>query len=147
MAPGFRDDSDFPQAGKPMFVEAFVSESPVEALAGSVLHRFSWLDEMVLDALLMAPLVEDSAGELRTIVCYQNLGATSLINDPVQHTSHPKAGKACVHLDGQAFPREGIYDIQGANRPTISQGIRGEVHGPLLIWSGRNSQFLPHAPL
>ena len=41
-----------------MPVQALIQESPVEALAGAVLHGLFGLNEVVQDPSLIAPLVE-----------------------------------------------------------------------------------------
>ena len=46
------------EAGKPVLIEAFVPEPPIKALAGRVLCWFSRLDEVMVNALLVAPLIE-----------------------------------------------------------------------------------------
>jgi len=51
-----------------MFIQAFISKTPIEVLADSILHGLSRLDEMVLDAVLLAPLIEDKACTLGTVI-------------------------------------------------------------------------------
>lgn len=58
MSPGFGDPPGFRDAAEPVLIEAFIPEAPIEALAGSVLHGLSRLDEVVPDPTLVAPLVE-----------------------------------------------------------------------------------------
>lgn len=143
--PGFGDGSGFLEAGEPVLVQAFIPEPAVEAFAGPVLHGFPRLDEVVVDATLMAPLVEGPARELRPVVRQYLIRAASLVDDPVQHTRHPEARKAGVHLDGQALPGEGVHDVEGADAPSIGQSVRGEVHGPLLIRAHGRVEFLSWA--
>lgn len=45
ISPGFCDLSSLFQTRKPMFIQAFVSKTPIEALADSILHGLSRLDE------------------------------------------------------------------------------------------------------
>lgn len=147
MSPGFGDPSGFWKASEPVLVEALIPEAPVEALAGAVLHRLPRLDEVVSDPPLIAPLVEDPAGELRAVVGDDDLRPAPFMDDPVQHPPHPKTRQAGVYLDGQAFAGEGVDHVQGSQRPAIGQGVRGEVHGPLLARSGGDLEILPGAPL
>ena len=147
MPPGFGDPSGFLNAPEPVLVEAFIPESPIEALAGAVLHGLPRLDEVVSNPPLIAPLVEDPAGELRAVVRDDDLGPAPFVDDPVQHPPHPKTRKAGVHLDGEALTGEGVDHVQRPQCPAIGQGVRGEVHGPLLTGPGGGLQLLPGAPL
>ena len=51
-----------------MLVEAFVAELPVEAFDVAVLRWAVWLDQDVLDAMLLRPGDEGAAGELGPII-------------------------------------------------------------------------------
>ena len=147
MSPGFGDPPGFREASEPVLVQALIPEAPVEALAGAVLHGLPRLDEVVPDPSLVAPLVEDPAGELRAVIGDDDLRPAPFVDDPVQHPAHTKTRQAGVHLDGQALAGEGVDHIQGPQRPAIGQGIRGEVHGPLLTRPGGGLELLPGAPL
>lgn len=147
LSPGFSDAPCFLDAPEPVFIQAFVSEAAVEALAGAVLHGLSGLDEVVPDPALIAPLVEDPAGELRPVVGDDDLRSAPLVDDPVQHPPHPKTRQAGVHLGGQALPGEGIDHVKSPQRPAIGQGGGSEVHGPLLTRSSGGLEILPGAPL
>ena len=61
MSPGFGDPSGFGEAPEPVFPQTLIPETPVEALAGAVLHGFPRLDEVVPDPALVAPLAEAPA--------------------------------------------------------------------------------------
>ena len=147
MPPGFGDPSGFLDAPEPVLIEALISEPPVEALTGAVLHGLSGLDEVVANPPLVAPLVEDPTGELRAVVRDDDLGPASFVDDPVQHPPHPKTRQAGVHLDGQTLAGEGVDHVQGPQCSTIGQGVRGEVHGPLLTGPGGSLEVLPGAAL
>ena len=136
MSPGFGDPPGFWETSEPVLVEALIPKTPIEALAGAVLHGLPRLDEVVADPSLVAPLVEHPAGELRAVVRDDDLWPAPFMDDPVQHPPHPKTRQAGVNLDGQALAGEGIHHIQGPQRPAIGQGVRGEVHGPLLTRPG-----------
>src|SRR6478752_2210200 len=56
------------QALKPVVVQAFIAEATIEALDESVLRRFTWSDEFQLHAVVIGPLVQRPAGELRSLV-------------------------------------------------------------------------------
>ena len=56
------------EAGKPVQIEAVLSELAVEALDKRVLSRLSWLDEVQLHPLVLGPEEHRLAGELRTVV-------------------------------------------------------------------------------
>jgi len=147
MSPGFGDPSGFRDAPEPVLVQALIPETPVEALAGAVLHRLPRLNEVVPDPSLVAPLVEHPAGELRAVIGDDDLRPATFMDDSIQHPPHPKTRQAGVHLDGQALAGEGVDHIQGPQRPAIGQGIRGEVHGPLLTRPGGGLEFLPGTAL
>jgi hypothetical protein len=53
------------QVHKPVRVQAFVSQSAVEALGKSVLYRLSWPYEIELNTFTVGPLVQGTTGEFR----------------------------------------------------------------------------------
>ena len=111
MSPGFGDPPGFREASEPVLVEAFIPEPSVKALAGAVLHGLPRLDEVVPDPALVAPLVEDPAGELRPVVGDDDIWPTPLVDDTVQHPPHPKTRQAGVDLDGQALAGKGVDHV------------------------------------
>ena len=111
MSPGFGDPPGFGKASEPVLVQALIPEAPVEALAGAVLHGLPWLNEVVPDPALVAPLVEHPAGELRAVVRDDDLWPAPFMDDPVQHPPHPKTRQAGVHLDGEIVAGEGVYRV------------------------------------
>src|SRR5262249_10696497 len=66
--PRGHDPSRLFEVEEPVLIEALVPEPAIEAFYKAVLHRFSRLNELELDAVLVRPLVESMADELRPIV-------------------------------------------------------------------------------
>jgi hypothetical protein len=59
-------------------------DAHVEAFDVGVLGRAAWLDEDVLDAVLLCPCHECRAGEFRSVVGSDFLGVTPERGSPVQ---------------------------------------------------------------
>ena len=68
LAPVGSEVTHVPEASEAMLVEELVPDATVEALREGVLDRLSRPDEVMLDLVGIAPGVEGSAGELRSIV-------------------------------------------------------------------------------
>ena len=66
--PGFDSLLRFRQRPEPLRVEAFVTESAVEAFDEAVLHGLPWWNEVELDASLVGPGVEVVGRELGAVV-------------------------------------------------------------------------------
>ena len=76
--PGVDDVSGLGQTDEPVLVQTLIPEPPVEAFDETVLDGFPRIDESQLHSVLVRPLVEDPAGELRTVVHENGLGKAAL---------------------------------------------------------------------
>ncbi len=61
---------------------------------------------------LVSPLQDRVAGELAPVVTDDHLRLATLLDDPIQLTSNPKARERCIGDEAQAFPGAIIDDRQ-----------------------------------
>ena len=122
---------------KPVFVQTFIPEPAIEALDVCVLSRTAWLNQDVLDAVLLCPNHECSARELRPVVSSDRLGVAPKRRRPIKQTGNVMPTHAKVGGDVHALVREVVchrqaFDAPGDGaRPT--NGITNEVHASQ-IW-------------
>src|SRR5258706_7756210 len=77
---------------EPVQVETLVAKPAVEALDEAVLHRLAGLDEVELHSVLERPLIERSTCELRAVVDHDRSRQAALGREPIEHSSHSRAG-------------------------------------------------------
>ncbi len=82
-SPALDGHSGIGQAYEPALVQALVPEPTVEALSVRILHRFPGLDEVQCYAALVRPLIQDLAGELRTVVAHDTCWQSSRQCEPI----------------------------------------------------------------
>ena len=73
-APSGNQDTSLRQARKPMVIQALIPKPAVEALDEGILRRFARLDQLELHAVLVGPLVQRPACELRSLVSPDRFG-------------------------------------------------------------------------
>src|SRR6185503_971359 len=101
--PVFDLSSCISQTRKPVRVQAFISQSAIEALRVSVLHRLARLDELQSHPSFFAPGREGSTAKLGPIVQNDRFRQSSLAGNPIQYTAHSQPAQRSVHLN-RAFP-------------------------------------------
>jgi hypothetical protein len=84
------------------------------------------------------PLQDRGAGELAAIVADDHSELATLLDDPVQLTSNPKAAERCIGDEAQAFSGAIIDDRQHSEPAAIGELIRHEVQRPAIIGSHRD---------
>ncbi len=90
----------FPRVGQisePVLVEALVPEAPVEALDVAILHRTSWLDRVPVKSLLVCPLIDGTAEELRPVVRADLPWQPAHVS--FQHSHHAHSAEGGIDLD------------------------------------------------
>src|SRR5690554_1841218 len=83
--------NDFPGMGQipePVFVQALVSEAPIEAFDKAILSGLPRLDQLQFHPVVISPLVQRLAGELRSLVCPDSLRVASEGGYGIQGTGH-----------------------------------------------------------
>jgi hypothetical protein len=99
--PPFLDDfAGFTDAGEPVLVQAVLAVSAVEALDVGVLGRFSGIDEIELDAMIIGPSIERAPAQFRAVIDDQDIGGSTLSGHAFQHLHDPLTRQREVHLDG-----------------------------------------------
>jgi len=118
---------------EPVLVQAFVAESPVEALDVAVLHGPAWLDQDVPDAATLRPSDERPAGELRAVVGSHGRWVATEQGGLIQKPGDVLAAHAVVHRNVHAFMAEVIGYGQTLQPPAIGQAVAHKVHAPHLV--------------
>jgi len=114
LTPVFDQGAGFRQHREPVLIEAFVANLAVETLHIGVLHWLAGLDELLLHAALIRPVVQRPTGELRAVVGHHPFGQATTLADLVEHARHALPGQRGVHLDGQTFA--GDRTVAGGGR-------------------------------
>ncbi len=114
-APERNDGSGLVQRFEPVVIEALVAELAIEALNVAILHRLAGFNQVMFDAVGLAPANKGTACEFWSIVGSHRLGITSeqgrLVKD-VCHVSTAYAVGQCRRTRGSSHrPRS---DISGA---------------------------------
>src|SRR5687767_7174766 len=109
-----------------MLVEAVVAEGAVEAFDESVARGLGRLGVMQVDAVVLRPLMQRPAGELRAIVGDEHLGLAALAQQAFQRARYANAADGMVHDDSQTLARELIDDRQAAKTPSVAQLVVDE---------------------
>ena len=92
------------KGSKPMFVQAFIAQSTVEALDVGVLHRLARLDEVQLDATAVRPGIQGAARKLWAIIDGEGLGQPVGLGQAVQNLDDLGAGQRRVDCNRRRFP-------------------------------------------
>src|SRR6185437_14288482 len=89
------------------------------------------------------------AGKFRPVVQSQARRVATLSRDHVEHSRHPAAGEAGVHLQPKALPRKRLADDQPSDLAGELQDIVDKIQRPLLVRRRPRHQrlALPHAML
>jgi len=82
---------------------------------------------MPIDIGPIRPLQDRVAGELAAIVADDHLRLASFLDDPVQLTGNPQAGKGRIGDECQALPGAIVDDRKHPEPATIGELIRHEV--------------------
>lgn len=108
-----------------MLIQTLFTQSAVEALDVSVLHRFAGPNELRFYAVLVCPGVERLADELRAVIHLNQIGAPSSLPRLLEHTRHANTRQREVDLDVPARPVPHIDDGQHSNAAAMHQRAAG----------------------
>src|SRR5215469_17578927 len=112
LSPGFDLSSCVTQTGKPIRVQTFIAQSPVEALYIGILHGLARLNELQPHLAFFAPGRQRPAAELWAVVQNDGLRQSSLAGDPIQHPTHSQSAQRRVDLDRRTLSRAIVHDGQ-----------------------------------
>ena len=90
-APGFDQVARRCDAGKPVFIQAFVATLAVEALDEGVLNGLPRPDETQLHAASVGPGVEGAAAEFGTVVHHQDLRKADGLSQAIEDADDAQA--------------------------------------------------------
>jgi hypothetical protein len=99
-----------PEIPKPARVQAFITQSAVEAFHVTVLRWLSGLNVNRANAALRAPGQIVPTADLRPIVRAKKLWCATELNDSLQHSRYTPAWHAGIGFQSQAFAGKGIDD-------------------------------------
>lgn len=124
---------DLVQRVEQVRVEHMLSEGAVEALNEGVLRRLARLDVDELDALHPAPLLRQRGNKLRPVVHPDAPWLLPPFNQVIQHPHHPVALQGEVNLDVKRLPVKVVHHVEGAEFPSVGQGIAHKVNRPGVV--------------
>ena len=79
------------RAGEQVLVEAFVSQTTVEALDEAVLHRFAGRDVVLFDLSVLLPREDRIRRQFCAVVGDHHAGIATQLGDPVEFSGHAMA--------------------------------------------------------
>jgi len=100
-------------------VQELVSQPSIEAFDEGILYRFARCDVVPFHLGPIRPLQDRVAGELAAIVADDHLWLASSLDDPVQLTGNPEAGKGRIGDEAQALP-DAIVDDRKHPEPATT---------------------------
>ena len=109
------------------FIQKLVSQPPVEAFDEGVPDRLARRDVVPFHFGPIRSLQDCVAGELAAIIADDHLRLASSLDDPVQLTGNPQAGKRRIGDEAQAFPSAIVDEGQHPEPASIGELIRHEV--------------------
>ncbi len=116
VAPASFDDlAGIVEIEKPVLVETFIPELPVERFDEGVLDRLTGLDEVEPNAVAPGPFVERLADHLGTVVEDDLQGQPAGLRQPLEDPHNADTGQRRIHLDRRAFAREVVDDVEAAD--------------------------------
>lgn len=122
-APRSHDRTSLREGSKPVLVQTLVPKLPVEAFHVSVLRRLAGLDEPQFDAVLVSPLIECFAGELRSLISPDRSGPPPESNRAIEYPRDVDAGDAVIDDDVDRLLAEIIDNRQALQPPTVLEHI------------------------
>ena len=132
-------------AAEEMFVQACISQAPVEGCNKAVLHRRTGGDGVPGDSPILLPCEQRMRGQLRAGVADHQARQAARFRDAVELPGNTGARGRVVHHRRQTRPAEVVDDAQNAEAPTVDQGSGDEVQRPALVRSLRTPQGRPRA--
>ena len=126
---------------KAVLIQTFIPKLALKALDVSVLSRATWLNQDMLNSMLLHPSHKCSASKLWPVVCPDSFGVAPKRSGSVQKTGHVIPTNAKVGRDVHALVREVVSYCQAFDAPRDSarptNSITDEVHAPSLAFSDR----------
>ncbi len=136
LPPGFDQVTGFVECGEPVLVEAFIAELAIEAFDESVLGGFARGNEVQLHLVLLRPVMQRLASELRAVVEGDGLGQAVGSGELRQHGNDARAPDAVIGPEGGTLAGEVIHQSEGAEAAAIGKLVMDEVHAPAFVGAG-----------
>lgn len=125
-------------AGEEVLVEAFITQTSIEAFHKAILHRLSRRNVMPLDGVILLPFKDGIRRQLGPVVRDNHAGIASPERDLVQLAADTLAGQRVVDHGCKALSAEVVENTENAKAPAVDQSIRDEVQAPALVRSLRD---------
>jgi hypothetical protein len=116
-----------------MGVEAFVSESAVEALDEAIFHWPAWSDEIELYSFSIGPAIDRFRAKLSAVIDRDRLRIAPQLGHPFQAFNHSRSRHTRSGLELEALAGKLIDHGQHSKRASSFQAIGYEVHRPFLV--------------
>ena len=133
------------QAVKQVFIQAFVSHTPVEAFHEAILHWLARCDVVPVNFTVLLPLQDRIRRQLGSVVADHRAGVATYLGDPVEFTGHADARQGRINDSGQTFtadafalkgmqnmPERVIDHVQDTEPAATREAVRHEVERPPL---------------
>ena len=93
-----------PESAEAVLIEKLVAQTTVEALRVRVLDRLARPNEVMLDAALIGPRVEDLARELRSIVGANRARFAVELDCSIKDSSDPLSRQSDIEVERDTAP-------------------------------------------
>jgi len=132
--PAGEDGAGVVEAEEHGFIQEFVPQPSLEALADPVLHRPAWRDEVPSHLVLVHPSQHRIRGELGSVIGDDDLGPAAPGDQVRELARDPFARDRRVGDRRQTLLGDIIKDVQDAKAPAAGHLVVDEVDRPAGIW-------------
>lgn len=119
------------QRREPVHVQTLFAKSSVERFDRGVVGQFAATTEVLDDTVGVRPQVR--RGATTAVVAVDPLRRAACKAKALERGDNDPATQTLADVDGQAFPREEIEHVEGAEASAVRQLIGDEVHAPDVI--------------
>ena len=137
LPPVLNDPFGLGQRAEGLGIQAFIPQPAVEAFDMTVFHRLARPDELQFDSPLLRPAIKGLACKLWAVVRVDDCRTLPHGTQTFQGSRHPLAGQGVVRFNHRASPVKEIGHREHPEPSAIFQPIASEIHGPVLVRSGR----------
>ena len=123
----------FLQIHEDVFIQAFITEFPIEALDVSVLVGLARLDVIPSYSLFLAPPQDCHARKFCSVIAQNPVRFSSGFYDLLQFLANSAPIEGCVYRDLDALSGKIIYYCQHPDSPPALEHIMHKIQRPLLI--------------
>ena len=130
------------QAGKPVFIQALVPETPVERFDVSVLIGLTRFDEKELHTTGVCPAQHRTAAEFLAVISPDGFGQAACLRQLVEDARQMQTTHRTFRNNGHCLMRGIIDHGQILDDTPLCRPVEHEVHRPDLIGGQRTGQWM-----